>query len=241
MEATIKLTDFLKIIKRYLLLIIVITGVSIGITVVINYYVLTPIYAAETQILVNQKNDKSDQNIAAQQIDTDLQLINTYNVIIKSPVILSKVIETLNLTSTPESLTNQINVSSTDNSQVLNIRVEDKKASRAVEISNTIANVFKKEIPVLMKVDNINILSAAKLAKNPAPVKPNKLLNIGIAAIIGLMIGVAIAFLRETLDTRIKTEQDIVEALDIPVIGFISPIIERKTIHSIKESRGTVV
>ncbi len=241
MEATIKLTDFLKIIKRYLLLIIVITSVSIGAAVVINFYVLTPIYAAETQILVNQKSDKRDQYIAAQQIDTDLQLINTYNVIIKSPVILSKVIETLNLNSTPESLTNQISVSSTDNSQVLNIRVEDQKASKAVEISNTIANVFKKEIPVLMKVDNINILSAAKLAKNPSPVKPNKLLNIGIAAIIGLMTGIAIAFLRETLDTRIKTEQDIVETLDIPVIGFISPIIERKTIHAINETKGKLI
>lgn len=200
-----------------------------GATIAVSYFVLTPIYKAETQILVNQKYEKEGQYLSSQQIDADLQLINTYNVIIKSPVILSKVIDELKLKSTPEKLTEQISVSSANNSQVLTVQVEDKNAEKAVEIANTVAQVFEKEVPSLMKVDNINILSAAKLGENSKPVKPNKLLNTGIATIIGLMLGIGIAILIETFDTRIKSEQDIEEILgNIPVIGLVSPIIDKK-------------
>ncbi|MGG0657179.1 YveK family protein [Rummeliibacillus pycnus] len=230
MEATIKLSDLLKILKGHAFLIIAITAVSIGIAVIISYFVLTPIYTADTQILVNQKYEKSDQYVASSQIDADLQLINTYNVVIKSPVILSKVIEQLDLDTTPDKLTDQITVLNTSDSQVLTIQIEDTKASRAVEISNTLAEVFKKEIPALMKVDNINILSYAKLSENPIPTKPNKLLNMMIAAVIGLMIGIGIAILIETFDTRIRSEQEIEEILGLPIIGLVSPIIEKKTI-----------
>ena len=45
-----------------------------------------------------------------------------------------------------------------------------------------------------------------------------------IAAVIGLMLGVGVAFLLEYLDTTMKDEQDIEELLGLPVIGLISPI-----------------
>lgn len=229
MEAAIQLSDGIKILKRHIFLILLMMVVFAGATIAVSYFVLTPIYKAETQILVNQKYEKEGQYLSSQQIDADLQLINTYNVIIKSPVILSKVIDELELKSTPEKLTEQISVSSANNSQVLTVQVEDKNAEKAVEIANTVAQVFEKEVPSLMKVDNINILSAAKLGENSKPVKPNKLLNTGIATIIGLMLGIGIAILIETFDTRIKSEQDIEEILgNIPVIGLVSPIIDKK-------------
>ncbi len=229
MEAAIQLSDVIKILKRHIFLILLMMVVFAGATIAVSYFVLTPIYKAETQILVNQKYEKEGQYLSSQQIDADLQLINTYNVIIKSPVILSKVIDELELKSTPEKITEQISVSSANNSQVLTVQVEDKNAEKAVEIANTVAQVFEKEVPSLMKVDNINILSAAKLGENSKPVKPNKLLNTGIATIIGLMLGIGIAILIETFDTRIKSEQDIEEILgNIPVIGLVSPIIDKK-------------
>lgn len=240
METTIKLSDLIKILKRFAFLIISIMIVFIGIAVALNYFVLKPIYKAETQILVNQKYEKKDQYPSSQQIDADLQLINTYNVIIKSPVILSKVINNLNLDSTPEELNKQISVSSTNNSQVLSIQVENPSAAKAVEISNEVAQVFESEIPRLMKVDNINILSIAKLDENPTPIKPNKILNIGIAAIIGLLLGIGIAILIETFDTKIKSERDIEEILDVPIIGSISAISDDRRFNFKRKEEKTI-
>ncbi|RPJ96699.1 capsular biosynthesis protein [Rummeliibacillus sp. TYF005] len=238
METTIKLSDLIIILKRFAFLIISVTIIFIGIAIALNNFVLKPVYKAETQILVNQKYEQGDQYLSSQQIDADLQLINTYNVIIKSPVILTKVINNLQLESTPEELTQQISVSSTNNSQVLTIQVEDSSPAKAVEISNEVAQVFESNIPQLMKVDNINILSIAKLDENPTPIKPNKILNMGIAAIVGLLLGIGIAILIETFDTRIKSERDIEEMLELPVIGSVGPIVEdKRMIFSRKEKK----
>ena len=225
MEESISLIEILKIIQKRLFLILSLVFVCSVISAIISYYVLPPIYEAETQILVNQKN--SGQEYGWSQLETDLQLIDTYNVIIRSPVILTKVIEKLKLNTTPESLAGQINVSNADNSKVVNIRVEDESPLKSVEIANTVAEVFKEEIPSLMNVDNISILSVAKLSENPSPVKPNKLINVAIAAIIGLMLGVGLAFLLAFLDTTIKTEQDIEEILALPIMGIVKSISEK--------------
>lgn len=213
----------LKIFKKRLLLILGLFVLSIGISVGIIYSVLPEVYDAQTQILVNQKS--SEKEIYSwSTIDMELRLIDTYNVVIKSPAILEKVISNLKIDTTPEELAKKIIVSNEEDSKVVNIKVEDQDPLQAVKLANMVAKVFKTEVPNLMSVDNINILSKAKQKENPKPVKPNKLLIIGIAAAIGLMSGLGIAFIMEILDTTIKTEKDLEEITALPIIGFISPI-----------------
>lgn len=227
MEETISLQDIFKTLKKRIKLIAFITIIAIAIAGIISFAFLTPIYQASTQILVNQEKTETTA-VNVQDIQTNLQLINTYNVIIKSPAILSKVIDELNLNHTPSTLTENVTVNSEQNSQVINITVQDPNPEQAVDIANTIGSVFQVEIEELMKVDNVNILTPAILPADPSPVKPNPMLNMAIAAVIGLMAGVGIAFLLEYLDTTIKTETDIEELLQLPVIGLVSPIPDRE-------------
>ncbi|MGE7997353.1 YveK family protein [Lysinibacillus sp. NPDC093190] len=222
MNEEITVQSIIKALQKRWFFILVLTMLSIGIAAVLSFFIFTPIYEAETQIIVNQKSYDNQQLVGAQNVDTDLRLINTYNVIIKSPAILSKVIDKLSLTTTPERLMNQIDVSSASNSQVVNIRVQDEKDSKAVEIANTVAEVFKEEIPVLMHVDNINILSIAKASEHPAPVKPNKILNLLIGAMCGFALALLFAYMMEAFDKTIKSERDIEEILSLPVIGVVS-------------------
>lgn len=223
MEKTINLLDFIKILKKRFILIMSLTALLVGIAATMNYFVLTPVYQSETQILVNQRLD-ARQPIEAQKLEVDLQLINTYSIIIKSPVILTKVIERLDLNRTPEELMKQISVANANNSQVVSVKVEDSDSKQAVEIANTLAEVFKREIPVLMSVDNITILSSAKISEHPVPIKPNKLLNLVIGGVFGFLVGMAIAFLLEVSNKKIKSEYEVEEILQFPIIGFISPI-----------------
>ncbi len=230
MEETISFQVLFATLKKRFGLIIGTTVVAIIIAAAISYFYLTPTYQASTQILVNQEQVEK-QSFDSQDIQTNLQLINTYNVIIKTPFILSKVIENLNLDTTPAELSNQLTVNSEQNSQVVNLTVQNPDSYKAVDIANTIAEVFQKEIVNLMQVDNVNILSPAVYVEDPKPVKPNKELNVAIAAVIGLMIGVGIAFLLEYLDTTVKTESDIEELLGLPVLGLVSPI-SRKDVNT---------
>lgn len=234
MEETISLQDLFKTLKKRAVLILLAILLAVTVAGVVSFLVLTPIYQASTQILVNQQKYEQNQ-FNSQDIQANLQLINTYNVIIKSPAILSIVIENLDLNTTPAALNSKITVNSAQNSQVVNISVQDPEHHVAVDIANTTAEVFQEEIQKLMNVDNVNILSPAVYVKNPSPVKPNPYLNMSIAAVIGLMLGAGIAFLLDYLDTTVKTEQDIENLLGLPILGLISPISE-KDILGMKES-----
>ncbi|MCZ2257293.1 YveK family protein [Sporosarcina sp. G11-34] len=223
MEETISLQDLFRTLKKRIGLIAFITIIAITISGVVSFLLLTPIYQTSTQILVNQtQQDQNQPN--KQNIETDLQLISTYNVIIKSPVILGDVIKELGLNRSVGSLNSQITVGSAQNSQVLNIVVQDPDPKLAVQIANATANIFENKIVELMSVDNVNILTPASLPDNPSPIKPDPMLNMAIAAVIGLMLGVGLAFLLEYLDTTMKTEQDIEDLLQIPILGVVSPI-----------------
>jgi capsular exopolysaccharide synthesis family protein len=53
------------------------------------------------------------------------------------------------------------------------------------------------------------------------PVKPNKPLNIVLGVIIGLIMGVGLAFFIEYLDTSVKTIEEVERAFQTPVLGVI--------------------
>jgi polysaccharide biosynthesis transport protein len=53
------------------------------------------------------------------------------------------------------------------------------------------------------------------------PVRPNKPLNIALGIIVGLVVGIGLAFFIEYLDTSVKTIDDVERALQSPVLGVI--------------------
>ncbi|MEJ9314565.1 Wzz/FepE/Etk N-terminal domain-containing protein [Priestia megaterium] len=223
MEETISLRELFAVLRKRLWLIVLITIIAATVSAVISFFVLTPVYESKTQILVNQA--KNDQQLYSNQtVQTNVQLINTYNDIITSPVILDKVIKELKLDKSAGDLSGQIQVTSSQDSQVAQIVVQDTSAKRAADIANTTASVFQKQVPKLMNVDNVKVLSKAALGENPSPVKPQPLMNVAIAIVVGLMVGVGLSFLLEYLDNTLKTEQDIENILELPVMGVITTI-----------------
>ncbi|WP_280170424.1 YveK family protein [Priestia megaterium] len=225
MGEAVSLKDFFQILRKRLWLVFLIVVISATVSGVISFFVLTPVYESKTQILVNQA--KSDEQLySTQTVQTNVQLINTYNDIITSPAILNKVIKELKLSVSAQSLSSQIQVTSAQNSQVAQIVVQDTSAKRAAEIANTTASVFQKQVPKLMNVDNVKVLSKATVGESASPIKPQPLLNIAIAVVVGLMVGIGLSFLLEYLDNTLKTEQDIESILELPVIGVVTNIKE---------------
>jgi capsular polysaccharide biosynthesis protein len=75
----------------------------------------------------------------------------------------------------------------------------------------------------IMKVENIQVIDTAQTPVSP--VQPRPMMNIAIAGVLAVMLGVFIAFLIEFLDTTIKTPEDVEKHLGLPVIGSI-PMVE---------------
>ena len=140
---------------------------------------------------IASQSAKSDQPVYnTSDIQTNLQLINTYNEIMKTPAILDIVIDELGLDMSVGSLNGKITVQSAKNSQVVNVTVQDPDPYKAAEIANKVAEVFQAKIVEIMNVDNVSILAVAEVGENASPVKPQPMLNIAIALVVGLMAGV---------------------------------------------------
>ena len=233
MNETISLQELFSVLKKSLLRILALTIVAALISFAVSTFLIKPTYQADTQILVTPKKQENDV-IEASQVQSSVTLVNTYRVIIKSPAILEKVqAEVKDAPSKLSELNNMITVESEQNSQVINVSVQSKNAALASNVANAISNTFSDDIPNLMNVDNVKVLSVSGIPT--VPVSPNILLNTAIASIIGLLLGVGLAFLREVLDRRIRTEDQVQQILDLPVLGSI-PDIDSKVFKSSAKS-----
>ncbi|WP_156573203.1 YveK family protein [Bacillus luti] len=221
MEETISLKELFYILKKRVAMILVIAFGAAIVSAIISFFFMTPIYQSSTQILVNQKKQEGAM-FQAGEIQTNIQLTNTYKVIIKSPVILEQVNEKLNLNMTAQTLTKKINVTNEKDSQVISVTAADKDPKLARDIANATADVFKGEVAKIMNVDNVTVLSKAEVVENQSPIKPRPMLNVAIAFVVGLMASVGLAFLLEYLDNTVKKEEDVEKLLGLPVLGIVA-------------------
>lgn len=218
MEEEISLVELFAIIRKRLSLIINLTLLGLLVTAVYTFFIATPEYSATTQILVNRT--QQTEVIQQSDINTNLQLINTYKDIIKGPVILDDVREEMDLSLSHSQVANKISISNASDSQVFSVSVTDTDPYEAAELANTTASVFQDNLNDIMNVDNITVISPA--VPNTTPVSPNNTLNLAIGLVLGGMIGVGLAFLLEFLDNTVKDERFIVEELGWTNLGIVS-------------------
>ncbi|SFM26115.1 Capsular polysaccharide biosynthesis protein [Gracilibacillus orientalis] len=226
MEETISLKEIFEVLKKRLLLIILLIVGAAGISAILSFFVLTPTYQSSTQFIVNQDTNETS-NVDLNQIRSNVEIINTYNDIITSNRILDQVVDEMNLTISTLALSEKISLSNSESSQVVTLTATDYDPAVAAEIANTTVEVFREDLPELMNVSNANVLSEAVVPANPSPVNPKPLLNIAIAMVLGAMVGVGLAFLFEYLDNTVKTEQDVEDKLELPILGVVSHIEEK--------------
>ncbi|WP_058301187.1 YveK family protein [Gorillibacterium timonense] len=169
----------------------------------------TPLYQATARIIIHSNTD----------------FINTLKVVIREPAVLQKVLVELNLDRSPGALRSQISVSSVDNTQVVLVSVTDRDQALAADIANSTVKQYKATIASLLNFSDITILSEAKKDPAPQPINPparNRMILIGLIA--GLVIGLAAAFFRDTMDEAFRSEKRVKEVLGMPVLGQVSPI-----------------
>lgn len=84
--------------------------------------------------------------------------------------------------------------------------------------------------------NNVSILDRATVPGYP--IRPRKKLNLMIGAMVGLFLGVAVAFFLDYLDNTFRTPDDIEKYLGLSVLGVIPKLREEDTINdrAIKEA-----
>jgi len=98
------------------------------------------------------------------------------------------------------------------------------KVMRDANVSQEIYIMLAKRyeearISEVMEPTDVQIIDVAIAPDKP--IKPRKLLNVVIAAILGLFTGTGLAFAIEYLNKTVRTSEDVQQYLDLPVLGSI--------------------
>jgi capsular exopolysaccharide synthesis family protein len=104
-------------------------------------------------------------------------------------------------------------------SRLFKISFESTDPKLAMDVANALARVIIEKAQDIIEVKNIKVIDKAELPE--APIKPNKVQNLAIAAILGFMIGSGVVFLIEYTDYTVKDSKDIEKYLELITIGEI--------------------
>ncbi|QAR35024.1 YveK family protein [Latilactobacillus curvatus] len=243
MEQTINIEQIFGILRKYRRLILTSTVVCTLLAIIVTFFFITPQYSASTELLVNRKQS-TDAGAQWNQVQTDVQMINTYKDLITKPVIMEPVAKKINkgnnLQLDETDIAEMISVANNQNSQVFSVTAKADNAYTAADIANTTAQTFQKKAPKIMSgTDNVSIISEAK--PDLTPVSPKKKLNILIGFVLGILIGIGFAFLRELTDKTVKDESFLTDELGLTSLGVVNNIAEKdlikKAIMSVNTSR----
>lgn len=223
MEEEIDLRQYWDVLRKRWMIVVALPLIAAITSGVISFFVIQPSYQATTTLIVGKKASDSGQD-ADQMLENNVllanqQLAKTYATIAQSRTVENNVIRYLNLPLAVEEFDRMIAVNQVMDTEILEIKVINTDPGQATAIANRMAHEFSKAVIEIKKVDSVSIVDSAVIPDTP--VKPNKILNVLIAFVVGLMASVGLVFVLEYIDNTVKTSSEVENLLGIPVLGII--------------------
>lgn len=220
MEETISLQELIGVLKKRVGLIIVSMFLGLGVAGILTYFIITPKYSSQAQLIVRlPQNETTNVN----DINGNLQMINTYKDLIKSDTVMTEVKQRMKTEHqndlSVEYLGASISVNQSQNSQMFSIVSKVTDPIVAQNIANQTALVFQEQAKDMLNVDKITIISSA--IANAKPVSPNDKINLIIGLALGIMFGIAVAFILELFDKTIKDDSFVEDELGFTILGVV--------------------
>ena len=223
-EQVISISEIFEALKKRWILIVSITLVATLISGGLSFFVIKPTYETSTKVFIG-KEESNQEGYNTNDIQMYQKLLQTYAETIKTnEVVQAAINNSKNTDLTVASVKGSLTVTPVADTQILQIKYQNKSPELAKEILENITNEFVILAKELVPNGNVRIIEAVQLPENP--VAPNKKMNVAIAFLLGLMVSVGLVFLIEYLDNTFKNKEQLERELDIPVVGIIPEIEE---------------
>ena len=223
-EQVISISEIFEAIKKRWILIVSITLVATLISGVLSFFVIKPTYETSTKVFIG-KEESNQEGYNTNDIQMYQKLLQTYAETIKTnEVVQAAINSTNNADLTVPAVKGALTVTPVSDTQILQIKYQNKSPEVAKAILENITNEFVILAKELVPNGNVRVIEAVQLPENP--VAPNKKMNVAIAFLLGLMVSVGLVFLIEYLDNTFKSKEELERELDIPVVGIIPEVEE---------------
>jgi capsular exopolysaccharide synthesis family protein len=220
----VELKDYLRVIrKRWRIIVAATLVVLVGAALAAA---LSPkVYEADTQLFV-ASSGSSDSAALLSGSNFTQQRVLSYADVITTPEVLDPVIATLKLKTTAALLSSQITATVPLNTVLIQVAVTNTNPRVAAQIAGALGTQFTKTVAEIESITKgqaspvkLTVVSAPTVPTAPISPKPTR--NLAIGAVLGLLLGLGLALLRDLLDTTIKGEKDCAQVTEATVIGGI--------------------
>jgi capsular polysaccharide biosynthesis protein len=234
-EEGISLAELLKIVWKNRILIALVTIWVMVLGIIYTFVVVEPKYTAETAVTVQV--DPSAAEVSEQSaISIANALMATYREFIVTKLILNSVIDDIPeiVGMSAAQLENMIQISSQTGVYIIYIEAEHEAPEIAMAIANQIVEnsieiANDPQNGFLFLQNKLKMIYPADLPVNPS--SPNKILNVVISLLIGAILSLGIVFVKEMLNNKFQSSDDVEKYLKIRVIASVPGVIkERKLV-----------
>lgn len=238
MEETISLKEIFDILRKHLTSILISMFVGLALAAIVTFFVLTPQYRSQAQLIVTLPQTETTN---ANDVNMNLQMINTYKELVTGDLVINQVKDRIEseygIDKSVQELKDSVEVTQLQNSLMFSIRATDTSSVYAANIANTTALVLQENAKDVLSVDKISIISNAEASSSP--VSPNNKLNLAIGLVLGIIVGVGIAFLLELLDRTVKDNKYVTETLGFTILGTV-PQMSAKEVNATIQKKPSI-
>jgi len=222
-EQVIRLDELFEAFKKRWLMIVSITLIATIVSAAVSFFVIKPQYEASTKVFIG-KDEGENQSYSQNDVLMYQKLMKTYSEAIKTKDLISRGLKGTSINLEAKDVLDNLTVVTLADTQILQIKYKSKNPQEAKTVIEVVSDEFIKTSKDLVPNGNIQVIEAVELPEKP--VSPNKKMNIAIAFLLGLMVGVGLAFLLEFLDNTFKNKDQLERELEIPVLGSIPTVKE---------------
>ena len=215
----ISLVDLYKILKHNFILIVVLTLLIGTIAGVFAFVVVDPKYKSNADIMVQVPFEGSSENF---DLLNAQRLLPTVAEFLKSERVLENVIDELALDMTIGQIKSGLSIRSSTTSYFIYISYESVDPELSRDIVNT---VILEAIELANTEDDFSIfrnkITQTSTGRTGAYSSPNRPLYVIIGLILGGILGVGFALVKELFNNTFRTKEQLESSFDIQVLGVI--------------------
>lgn len=229
----ITIADVLSIALKHIKIIVAIMLVGAILGFCYSSYMVDPVYQSKSKFFIDtgylNENNNTNNKVAEQHNITVLsrQVVTSYIGILDTlnfaETLSEKVsgIEGLSRKYSAGAIRNAINYNFEEDLEIFTVRVVASTAEDAYIIASCVEDIAEEYLVTKKPTaaGTLKIIDDARIER--APVNINLSVTVILGAILGAALAFAICFIIEINDVRVKSEKEISEILDIPVIGSI--------------------
>lgn len=216
-EMEIDLLELFRYLKKRIVIIVAVCLVFAVVGFVGTNLFITPKYTTDTRMYVLNRSNENGVVTSDFQIAT--YVMNDYKALITGQNVTKEVISKLGLDMKPATLSKMIEVTSPENTRVLQINITHTDPQKAADIANTVREVASEQIKQIMDVDAVKMVYAAEVPQSPSG--PSATRNAALAGILGFVLAVGIYAVIFIMDDTIRTEEDVTRYLGLSTLGVI--------------------